>query len=79
MYYEINVSKKITKDDGMIPSVIGQYHHFFATAKRSITDLKTLHKVYKVFKKVFPEPNYKIDITKWEETGHGIDPKSLIQ
>lgn len=77
MYYEINVSKRITKDDGMIPSVIGQYHHFFATAKRSIQDWKTLKKVYKTFKTVFPEPDYKIDITKWDEVGHGIDPETL--
>ena len=69
MYYEINVAKKSKEG----------YRHFFATAKRSITLLFDLHKVYKVFKTVFPEPEYKIDITKWEETGHGIDPKSLIQ
>jgi hypothetical protein len=79
MYYEINVAKKITKDDGMIPSVIGQHHHFFATAKRSITDEKTLKKVYHVFRNVFPEPEYKIDITRWEEIGHGVDPMSLLK
>lgn len=70
MWYEINVAKKNSR---------GMYIHFFATAKRSVTLLADLHVVYKAIKAAFPEPEYKIDITQWQEIGHGIDPKSLIQ
>lgn len=72
MYYEINVAKKTTKDDGYIPSEIGKYHHLFATAKRSITDSKELDKVMKVFAEKFPEPEYSISISKDEQVQHGV-------
>jgi uncharacterized protein (DUF736 family) len=68
MWYEINVSKKNSK---------GMYIHFFATAKRSVTLWVDLRIVYNAIKSAFPEPEFKVDITKWEEIGHGIDPETI--
>jgi hypothetical protein len=78
MYYEINVSKKITKNDGFIQSEIGKYHHLFATAPRSITSEKELIKVYKVFKKKFPEPEFEMMIHRDDQIQHSVDIDDVI-
>ena len=64
MYYEVNVSLN------------GK--HFFATAKRSITDKYKLEDVYNVFKKKFPkEEGYEVTVTIWETCGKTIDMEAL--
>jgi hypothetical protein len=69
MYYEINVSKQVTKEDGYILSEYGRYVHLFATAKRSITGERELKRVYHHIKRAFPEPMFNIIVTRWDETG----------
>ena len=60
MYYEINVALN------------GQ--HFFATDKRSITNKRTLEKVYKVLKEKFPlEEGYDIVVSCYETVGKFVD------
>ena len=60
MYYEINVSLNGA--------------HFFATAKRSITNEYQLERVYNIFKEKFPkEDGYAITVTKWEKVGKHIE------
>lgn len=70
MYYEINVAKRQPN---------GEYHHFFATNARSCTNTTAVKEVYKKLAEVFPEPEYKIDVTKWEEHGFGVDMKKMMK
>lgn len=70
MYYEINVSEK-RKDDS--------YYHLFATANRSLTSIESTKKVYKKLKEAFPEPMYKITVSRWEHVGEGIDIEAELK
>ena len=64
MYYEINVALN--------------GRHFFATAKRSITDAAELRDVFKVLDAKFPESEgYHLSISYHSETGFGIGAQSL--
>lgn len=64
MWYEINVSLN------------GK--HFFATDKRSITDIDTLKNIYKIFAEKFPKSeNYNLIITKMFEFGNIVDPDDI--
>jgi len=61
MWYEINVSLK------------GK--HFFATAKRSITDREQLKKAYTVFAEKFPaSEGYELTVTNYAVSGYTVDP-----
>ena len=65
MYYEINVSKN------------GK--HFFATAKRSITDKDRLKVVHDIFVEKFPKSEgYELSIYYYEGNSIGIDPDNLL-
>lgn len=70
MNYEINVAKK---------NANGEYHHWFATAERSIDTEAKLIKVLKEFRVAFPAPEYNISASRWEETGYGIDIEKLLE
>ncbi len=70
MHYEINVSKKNSR---------GEYWHFFATDKRSITTQAELCAVYKKFMEAFPAPEYQMYVTHWEEIGHGVNMDSILK
>ena len=60
MYYEINVAKN------------GK--HFFATAERSITNIKKAEEVYMLFKEKFPKSDgYEISVERWEKIGEFVD------
>lgn len=69
MYYEINVSKKDSKNT---------YKHYFATAKRSITYEEELIPMVKHFSIVFPKPEYCISITYYSESGVILDVDKLL-
>mgnify|MGYP000179463626 CR=1 FL=1 len=57
MYYEINVSHKVTG-------------HFFATAERSINHRRHLAKVYVELAKHFTEERgYKLQVSYWPQSG----------
>ena len=75
MYYEINVAKRRDK------AVYGgsEYTHFFATAPRSCTTEGITKDVVKIFKEKFPEPEYKIDVTMWQNLGTGISVEKLLE
>lgn len=64
MYYEINIAKRNKK---------GEYHHYFATAKRSITSIEKAKEIHGVLSKAFPEPEYNISVSYWENIGHNIN------
>jgi len=64
MYYEINIAKRNAK---------GEYHHYFATAKRSITTIEKAEEIYGELSKAFPEPEYNIMVSKFEKIGSLID------
>ena len=70
MYYEINVAKK---------SKYGGYSHFFATAKRSIKDTDELTSVLETILVAYPEPEYSISVSKYEEVGYDVTLKSITQ
>lgn len=60
MYYEINVALN------------GK--HFFATAKRSITNPWDLKDKLKVFIDKFPKnEGYELSVTKWEKVGEELE------
>ena len=60
MYYAINVSLN------------GK--HFFATAKRSLTDLQQAEVLYAILCSKFPpEAGYRLTLARWETKGHIID------
>ncbi len=64
MYYEINVSLNGS--------------HFFATAERSIKNIRELEIIYNIFKEKFPEEEgYNIMITKWDTIGHSVNKDSI--
>ena len=69
MYYEINVSK-LAKND--------MYKHYFATAERSLDSLSEAKQMVKVFMEKFPEPKFKIKVTRYEEIGEGWNAYSFI-
>lgn len=70
MHYEINVSKLNKKD--------GEYYHLFATHKRSCDSTIATVRVLRTFLKLFPSPEYSIDLTKWEETGQGVNKERFL-
>jgi len=70
MYYEINVAK-IAKDR--------IYKHFFATAKRSITDKDKAVEVLKTMMEKFPEPEYNITVNYHSEGYTGCDAQDFIK
>ena len=69
MYYEINVSRK-KKDGG--------YYHWFATAKRSLTDSFETTQLLKVFMVTFPEPEHKITVSYHPEVSKSCDAKEFL-
>jgi len=70
MYYEINVAKK---------SKSGGYSHFFATAKRSIKDTDVLASVLETILVAYPEPEYSVSVSKYEERGYRVDCRPFTQ
>jgi len=70
MYYEINVAKKNEK---------GQYVHYFATARRSITDRATLKTVVEDFVVRFPEPEFNITISYSPEVSHVMTVENFLE
>ena len=75
MYYEINVAKKRPT----IYGVDGGYSHFFATDPRSCTTREKTAEVVRVLKEKFPEPEYKIDVSLWEQIGKGVNVTKLLE
>jgi len=69
MHYEINVAVKRNSS----------YFHLFATDERSVTTEVELKFVYGLIKTAFPEPLYKVDVTRWQTTGKGIDMEGLMK
>ena len=67
MWYEINVARLVR----------GRYYHFFATDKRSITTRTELNQVYSKIKEAFPEPEYEVSVTRYEETGTPFSNEQL--
>jgi len=70
MYYEINVSKK-DKD--------GTYRHYFATARRSLTNSTNAVMVLKHFQVLFPTPDYDIIVSKHFEQFTGYSPDAFLK
>jgi hypothetical protein len=64
MYYEINVSFR------------GQ--HLFATNPRSCVTEYDAKRILKLLVARFPEDDYKISITRWENRGQGIDANEFL-
>lgn len=54
MYYEINVSKHLKH---------GRYVHLFATAERSLRDLKEAREVYGLLIAAFPSPEFHMSVS----------------
>jgi len=53
--------------------------HFFATAKRSITNETVLHVVYAELSKHFTKKlGYELLVTKWETTGYPVAPYKFL-
>ena len=50
-----------------------RYVHVFGTAEHSITNEQKCKFVYRMFKKKFPEPEYKVDVTWNEDIGKEVD------
>ena len=69
MYYEINVAQRNKN---------GDYHHFFATTKRSAWDKRSVATLLKALVAAFPKPEYEISVTRWEEQGYGEDIQKLL-
>ena len=69
MYYEINVAKKDKK---------GEYRHYFATAKRSITTQTQLQEMTKHFMTVFPAPEYHISVSYVPEVSYGMEAQDFL-
>lgn len=69
MYYEINVSKQ---------NQSGDYIHYFATAKRSITNKEKLKAVVQDFMTCFPAPQYKIGVSCNPEISTGMDAEAFL-
>ena len=56
MYYEINVALN--------------GRHFFATAKRSLTNEIAARAMFDLFRSKFPEADgYRVSLTRWKESG----------
>lgn len=70
MHYEINVSKLNEKD--------GEYYHLFATNKRSCDSVIATVRVLRIFLKLFPFPEFAINVMKWEETGQGVNTERFL-
>lgn len=69
MYYEINVCKINKK---------GEYMHYFATAKRSLTFYKEVISMLEHFQTLFPEPEYKIYIFEFPEQSICYNPIDFL-
>lgn len=70
MHYEINVSKKNDR---------GDYIHYFATHKRSITNQARLKVIVEDFLTRFPKPEFNILVTLQEERGVSMDGNAFIE
>lgn len=70
MHYEINVSKRTGKKNW---NGTDEYHHYFATAERSLNNPDSAKKMWEDFKVLFPAPEYELSITKWEKIGKPVD------
>lgn len=70
MYYEINVAKKNEK---------GDYEHYFATAKRSITTKTRLKIIVTDFMEKFPEPEFSISVAYAPEMSVGMSAESFLE
>ena len=66
MYYEINVAVFVP-DGGK-----GYYDHLFATAERSLTTELKAKQLFNLLKEKFPEPQYIVEVSRWEKIGHGV-------
>ena len=70
MYYEINVSKKNDK---------GEYHHYFATHKRSITTQNRLKTVLADFMEKFTKPEFNISVSYVSEVGRSMSAEMFLE
>lgn len=68
-HYEINVSERYVHDDNA-QSI--RYRHLFATAERSVVTRMDLERVLPTIRAAFPEPHYKVEVTRWETRGEHI-------
>ena len=82
-YVEINISKAKLKPSGEIkPGWNGEpeYHHYFATAERSLCcdpNSKKTQELLAKFQEMFPPPIYNISMTSWSKIGTkvNLDPE----
>ena len=70
MAYEINIAKK---------DETGMYHHYFATAKRSISSLLRLKKMVADFTERFPAPEFNISVSYSPEVSHRMGVEEFIK
>jgi len=68
MYWEINVSKRMSS---------GKYKHLFATHERSCLNYSDFQHVFLEIKTKFPEPEYRVEATKFEVVGEPLEMESL--
>lgn len=66
MYYEISVAERVGRNAS------GGYRHLFATHPRSITNEREAKKAFDKIAQAFPEPDYHVSVTKWEERGESV-------
>lgn len=78
-YIEINISKaKLNRSGEIKPGWNGEpdYHHYFATAERSIDgdpNGKKFLEILAIFKETFPKPLYNISMTSWSKIGTKVN------
>lgn len=68
MHYEINISEALRPNDENSP-----YVHLFATHERSLIGENEAMRVYNMLKEHFREPQFHIDITRWETIGTKVE------
>lgn len=76
MYYEINVARNTGKKAWNGDK---EFHHFFATAERSITTERELKQALRIFTEKFPYPEYNVSATLWHNRGEGIDIEAILK
>ena len=70
MHYEINISKQNEK---------GEYHHYFATHKRSITNQARLKVIVEDFLIRFPKPEFNISVSYNPEVSRRMSAEAFIE
>jgi len=70
MYYEININKLKTSN---------HYAHYFATAKRSITNKVDAALMLRNLEDKFPMPEYRITISKHHETIYSCSAEKFLE